>query len=213
MVFPEKTMNVNIPKTSTVSHEVPIFTELARDSGLPVSEVKARFRNEIIKKHDEALDDPSTLPLGDNNDELVYSAVNSLRQNLEHPEETTSDDQEYDEIMGFDPNEPVPGADIFSPPGDDGFGGGDFGGGGFGGGDFGGAGGGIDNLDMGFSDEGMASLDTVNDEMDDFGSDESGDSVNAMSELEPGGEVEPSGDEEGSAEAPPDIGGDDLVEA
>ena len=39
MVFPEKTMNVNIPKTSTVSHEVPIFTELARDSGLPVSEV------------------------------------------------------------------------------------------------------------------------------------------------------------------------------
>ena len=42
-------MKLNIPKSTTVSHELPIFTELSRDSGLPVSEIKARFRKEMLE--------------------------------------------------------------------------------------------------------------------------------------------------------------------
>lgn len=184
-------MEINIPKTATVSHELPIFNELAKDSKLPVSEVKARFHSKMLELHQKALDDPAMLSLGGDNDELVHMAVNELRQELQHPEETTSDDDEYDRLMGFDPNEPVPGSDIFDQAaGGDAFGGmgGDMGGGmgggmgGFGG-DMGGAGGGIDNLDLGFSDEGMASLDEVPDANGEIPED-AGD-VNALSELEP----------------------------
>ena len=214
-------MDLNIPKSSTVSHELPIFTELSRDSGIPVSEIKARFRNEMLEKHKEAMDDPSKQVLGGNEQDMVHDAVNSLRQKLEHPEEQSDDDKEYNDMMGFDPNEPAPGADMFAAPddfggGDGGFGGGDFGGG-FGGGGFGG--GGIDNMDLGFSDEGMASFDQVNDDFSDFGSEADGDSVNAMSEIEPGSpdtETEPLdlGDsgEESSGEDLDLGGGDDLAE-
>ena len=208
-------MDLNLPKTATVSHELPIFKELSHDSGLPVSEVKARFRNEMIEKHNEVMEDPSKRVLGDNTQDLVHAAVNSLREKLAHPEEQTEENDEFDEIMGFDPNEPAPGGDMFAM--DDGFGGGeDFGGGGgggfSGGGDFGGGGGGIDNLDLGFSDEGMASLDSVSDEMGDFGSEATGDEVNAMSEIEPGAPDEsadePAETETGASNEAPDSSDD-----
>lgn len=212
-------MDLNIPKSSTVSHELPIFTELSRDSGIPVSEVKARFRNEMLEKHKDAMDDPSKQVLGGNEQDMVHDAVNSLRQKLEHPEEQTDDESEYDAIMGFDPNEPAPGADMFSAPDDFGGGDGGFSGGGFGGGG-GGFGGGIDNMDLGFSDEGMASFDQVADDFGDFGSEADGDSVNAMSEIEPGGgdtetETEPldlGSSDEGSSDDIDLDGGDDLAE-
>jgi hypothetical protein len=203
-------MKLDIPASATVSHELPIFRELAQDSGLPVSEVKARFRNKMLEKHDELLEDPSKQVIGGDGDmELAHEAVNSLRQELEHPEEQPEKD-EFDDILGFDPNEPPPGADMFSQSsggdaGFDGFGGGA---GGFGGG----AGGGIDNLDLGFSDEGMDAINSVDSGFDGFGDDITGDSVNAMSEVEPGGE-EPSGDEEGGPEEPPETENfDDLAE-
>ena len=209
-------MELNIPKTCTTSHELPIFSELARESGLPISEVKARFRNEMLDKYEEVLDDPSKQLMGDDGQELVHSAVNSLRQKLERPEEQPDSGDDFDDIIGFDPNEPPPGADMFSQSsgGDAGFGG--FGeGGGFGGGAGGfggGAGGGIDNLDLGFSDEGMDAINSVDSGFDGFGDDITGDSVNAMSEVEPGGE-EPSGDEEGGSEEPPETENfDDLAE-
>ena len=82
----------------------------------------------------------------------------------------------------------------------------------------GGFGGGIDNMDLGFSDEGMASFDQVADDFNDFGSEVDGDSVNAMSEIEPGGdntETEPldlGGSDEGGSDDI-DLGGsDDLAE-
>lgn len=196
-------MDLNIPKSSTVSHELPIFNELSQDSGLPVSEVKARFRNKMLDLHQKALDDPSTQPLGTDSQEMAHTAVNELRTELDHPEENWDDNDEYDQIMGFDPTQPAPGSDIF---GADDFGGGDFGGGdSFGGGDFGGGGfgGGIDNLDMGFSDEGMDAVNSVADDgFGDFGSEDDAGSVNAMSEIEPSGDsgetVEPSSEESGS---------------
>jgi len=202
-------MDLNIPKSSTVSHELPIFTELSRDSGIPVSEIKARFRNEMLEKHKEAMDDPSNQVLGGTEQDMVHDAVNSLRQKLEHPEEQSDEDTEYDDLMGFDPNVPPPGADMFAAPGDFGEDAGGFGGG---------FGGGIDNMDLGFSDEGMASFDQVNDDFGDFGSELDGDSVNAMSEIEPGSpdtETEPL--DNGSSDEGPaedfDLGGsDDLAE-
>lgn len=202
-------MKLDIPASSTVSHELPIFRELAQDSGLPVSEVKARFHNEMLEKHDELLDDPSKQVMGADDMEVAHSAVNSLRQKLERPEEQPETDR-FDDIIGFDPNEPPPGADMFSQPdagsGFDGFGGG-------GGGDFGGgAGSGIDNLDLGFSDEGMDAIDSVDSGFDGFGEENTGDSVNAMSEIEPGGE--PAETEEGGSEEPPETDNlDDLSEA
>ena len=199
-------MDLNIPKSSTVSHELPIFNELSQDSGLPVSEVKARFRNKMLDLHQNALDDPSSQTLGTDSQEMAHTAVNELRTELEHPEESWDDQDEYDQIMGFDPSQPAPGSDIF---GADDFGGGDFGGGDFGGGDFGG-GGGIDNLDLGFSDEGMDTVNSVADEgFDDFGSDADAGSVNAMSEIEPSGvsgeTEEPSTEEGGSDDLDLDI--------
>jgi hypothetical protein len=195
-------MELNIPKATTASHEVPIFNDMAKEANLPVSEIKARFRKKMLELHEKAMDDPSILSLGGGHDELVEKAIAELRTELQHPEETTNDDDEYSQLMGFDPNEPSPVGDIFdTPSGDGGFGGGGFGGGGggdfgggfgegsFGGGDgvgsTGGTGGGIDNLDLGFSDEGMAAVNSVengeNNESLDAGS------VNAISETEPGG--------------------------
>lgn len=211
-------MDINIPKTATVSHELPIFNELSQESGLPISEVKARFRRKMIELHDKALDDPSTQTMGGDSQEIVHNAINELRKELQHPEEQTNDESEYDDIMGFDPNEPAPGSDIFGA--DDGFG--DFGnfgadggfGGGFGGGgDFGGGfgGGGIDNMDLGFSDEGMDAVNSVADEgFGDFGSEDTGDSVNAMSDFEPGSPDETADTDMGGDEAPPDDS--DLLE-
>lgn len=212
-------MKLNIPKSTTVSHELPIFTELSRDSGLPVSEIKARFRKEMLDKYQELLDDPSSQVIEGEVQDLAHNAVNSLRRKLAHPEEETDDDEEYDSMMGIDGSDQAPGADMFAAP--DEFGGGDMGGG-FGGdmgGGFGG-GGGIDNMSLGFSDEGMSSFDEVNDSFSDFGSEATGDSVNAMSEIEPGGndtdeetETEPldlGGSEETAEESAG--GSDDLVE-
>lgn len=195
-------MELNIPKATTASHEVPIFNDMAKEANLPVSEIKARFRKKMLELHEKAMDDPSILSLGGGHDELVEKAIAELRTELQHPEETTNDDDEYSQLMGFDPNEPSPVSDIFDTPsgdggfgGDSGFGGGGFGGG-FGGGSFGGGdglgstggtggtSGGIDNLDLGFSDEGMAAVNSVenneNNESLDAGS------VNAISETEPG---------------------------
>lgn len=206
-------MDINIPKTATVSHELPIFNELSQESGLPVSEVKARFRRKMIELHDKALDDPSTMPMGGDSQDMVHTAINELRKELQHPEEQTDDDSEYEDIMGFNPDEQTPGSDIF---GDDAgfddfsdFGAGDGGGfgGGFGdGGGFGGGfGGGIDNMDLGFSDEGMDAVNSVAEEgFGDFGSEDDGGSVNAMSEIEPGSSDESSDTETGSDSAPPD---------
>lgn len=207
-------MDINIPKSSTASHELPIFNELSKESGLPVSEVKARFRRKMIELHEEAMLDPSKRMLGDDSQEMVHNAVNELRKELQHPEEAeVSDEDEYDDIMGFDPTQPAPGSDIF---GMDDFGsdadfGGGFGGGGFGdGGGFGG--GGIDNLDLGFSDEGMDAVNSVSGEgFDDFGSEDDAGSVNAMSDLEPAGE-DASGNEEGGSEEPPASDDSDLGE-
>ena len=214
-------MDINIPKTATVSHELPIFNELSQESGLPVSEVKARFRRKMIELHDKALDDPSTQPMGGDSQDMVHAAVNELRKELQHPEEQQSDDDEYQRIMGFDPSKPAPGSDIFGA--DDGFGdfsdfgadGGGFGGGfgdggGFGGG-FGG-GGGIDNMDLGFSDEGMDAVNSVAEEgFGDFGSEDDGGSVNAMSDIEPGSPDDSADTETGDSELPPDDSSD-LVE-
>lgn len=75
-------------------------------------------------------------------------------------------------------------------------------------------------MDLGFSDEGMASFDQVADDFSDFGSEADGDSVNAMSEIEPGGgdtetETEPldlGGSDEGGSDDIDLGGGDDLAE-
>lgn len=214
-------MELNIPKATTASHEVPIFNDLARDSNLPVSEVKARFRNKMLELHDKAMKDPSILSVGGGNDELVKMAVNELRKELQHPEESSDDEDEYDKLMGFDPNEPPPGGDIFDAPADNSFGGASGGfGGGFGGGDFGGGGsfgGGIDNMDLGFSDEGMDAVNSVeNGEFDDFGSEADAGSINAMSETEPGGGPDEADTTETGADetsTPDDLSGsDDLAE-
>ena len=191
-------MELNIPKATTASHEVPIFNDMAKEANLPVSEIKARFRKKMLELHEKAMDDPSILSLGGGHDELVEKAIGELRTELQHPEETTNDNDEYSQLMGFDPNEPSPVEDIFdAPSGDGGFGGGigggsgfggDFGGGGLGGGDgLGSTGGtgGIDNLDLGFSDEGMAAVNSV--ENDENSESLDAGSVNAMSETEPGG--------------------------
>lgn len=197
-------MELNIPKATTASHEVPIFNDMAKEANLPVSEIKARFRKKMLELHEKAMDDPSILSLGGGHDELVEKTITELRTELQHPEETTNDDDEYSQLMGFDPNEPSPIGDIFdSPSGDSGFGGGGFGGGGggfgggFGGGSFGGGDGlgstggtggtgGIDNLDLGFSDEGMAAVNSVENNENNKSLDAG--SVNAISETEPGGD-------------------------
>jgi hypothetical protein len=155
----------------------------------------------MLELHEKAIDDPSILSLGGGHDELVEKAIAELRTELQHPEETTNDDDEYSQLMGFDPNEPSPVGDIFdTPSGDGGFGGGGFGGGGggdfgggFGEGSFGGGDGigstggtgGIDNLDLGFYDEGMAAVNSVENDENSESLDAGG--VNAMSENEPGG--------------------------
>lgn len=192
-------MELNIPKATTASHEVPIFNDMAKEANLPVSEIKARFRKKMLELHEKAMDDPSMLSLGGGHDELVEKAISELRTELQHPEETTNDNDEYSQLMGFDPNEPSPVEDIFdAPSGDGGFGGSGFGGGGggdfgggFGGGGFGGGGlgstggtGGIDNLDLGFSDEGIAAVNSV--ENDENNESLDAGSVNAISETEPG---------------------------
>lgn len=210
-------MDINIPKTATVSHELPIFNELSKESGLPVSEVKARFRSKMLELHDKALDDPSTQVMGGDSQEIVHNAINELRKELQHPEEQTSDEDEYDDLMGFDPTEPAPGSDIFGM--DDG-GAGDFGdfgadggfGGGFGdGGGFGGGfgGGGIDNTDLGFSDEGMDAVNSVAEEgFGDFGSEDDAGSINAMSDFEPGPDDESADTDMGGSEPPPEDNSD-----
>ena len=181
-------MELNIPKATTASHEVPIFIDMAKEANLPVSEIKARFRKKILELHEKAMDDPSILSLGGGHDELIEKAIAELRTELQHPEETTNDNNEYNQLMGFDPNEPSPVGDIFdTPSGDGGFGGG-IGGGGFGGSDgLGSTGGtgGIDNLDLGFSDEGMAAVNSV--ENDENNESLDAGSVNAISETKPGG--------------------------
>ena len=209
-------MEINMPKTATVSHELPIFNELSKESGLPVSEVKARFRRKMIELHGEALDDPSKQLMGGDSQDIVHNAINELRKELQHPEETQSDEDEYDDIFGFDPTQPAPGSEIFddnagAAGGFDDFGAG--GGGGFGGGFGGGGGGGIDNMDLGFSDEDMAAVNSVADEgFEDFGSEEDAGSINAMSELEPGEPGETADTETGDAEPPPEDNSD-LPEA
>ena len=222
-------MELNIPKATTASHEVPIFNDMAKEANLPVSEIKARFRKKMLELHEKAMDDPSMLSLGGGHDELVEKAIAELRTELQHPEETTNDNDEYSQLMGFDPNEPSPIGDIFdTPSGDGGFGGGGFGGGGggdfgggFGGGGFGGGGlgstggtGGIDNLDLGFSDEGIAAVNSV--ENDENGESLDAGSVNAMSETEPG-ETEPSENNETKSDKSSNpvksSSGDDLAEA
>jgi len=214
-------MELNIPKATTASHEVPIFNDLAKEANLPVSEIKARFRKKMLELHEKAMDDPSILSLGGGHDELVEKAITELRTELQHPEETNSDNDEYSQLMGFDPNEPSPVGDIFdAPSGDGGFGGGiggggggSFGGGGGGLGSTGGTGGGIDNLDLGFSDEGMAAVNSVenneNNESLDAGS------VNAISETEPGGAELSENNETESDKSPNPVensSGDDLAE-
>lgn len=227
-------MELNIPKATTASHEVPIFNDMAKEANLPVSEIKARFRKKMLELHEKAMDDPSILSLGGGHDELVEKAISELRTEIQHPEETTNDDDEYSQLMGFDPNEPSPVGDIFdAPSGDGGFGsgtsggsGGDFGGG-FGGGGFGGGGldggdglgstgstGGIDNLDLGFSDEGMAAVNSV--ENDENSESLDAGSVNAMSETEPGGtELSENNETESDQSSNPveSSSSDDLAEA
>ena len=205
-------MELNLPKTNTASHEVPIFTQMAHEGNIPVSEVKARFRNKMLDVHDKAMDDPSTIPLGGNVQDMVHIAVNNLRSELAHPEEdNNSDEEEYDELANNDFQ--AAGADEFADTGDafDDFGSGDFGGGGDFGGDFGGdlggdfgGDGGIDNMDLGFSDDGMASLDEVSD--DDNG--EAAGEVNALSDLEPSSSE--SDTETESPEGDSDTGFDDF---
>ena len=222
-------MELNIPKATTASHEVPIFNDLAKEANLPVSEIKARFRKKMLELHEKAMDDPSILSLGGGHDELVEKAISELRTEIQHPEETTNDDDEYSQLMGFDPNEPSPVGDIFdAPSGDGGFGsgtsggsGGDFGGGFGGGGLDGGDGlgstgstGGIDNLDLGFSDEGMAAVNSV--ENDENSESLDAGSVNAMSETEPGGtELSENNETESDQSSNPveSSSSDDLAEA
>ena len=222
-------MELNIPKATTASHEVPIFNDMAKEANLPVSEIKARFRKKMLELHEKAMDDPSILSLGGGHDELVEKAISELRTEIQHPEETTNDDDEYSQLMGFDPNEPSPVGDIFdAPSGDGGFGsgtsggsGGDFGGGFGGGGLDGGDGlgstgstGGIDNLDLGFSDEGMAAVNSV--ENDENSESLDAGSVNAMSETEPGGtELSENNETESDQSSNPveSSSSDDLAEA
>ena len=216
-------MELNIPKATTASHEVPIFNDMAKEANLPVSEIKARFRKKMLELHEKAMDDPSILSLGGGHDELVEKAIAELRTELQHPEETTNDNDEYSQLMGFDPNEPSPVGDIFdTPSGDGGFGGGFGGGGGgdFGGGFGGGDGlgstggtGGIDNLDLGFSDEGMAAVNSV--ENDENSESLDAGSVNAISETEPGGtELSENNETESDKSSNPveSSSGDDLAE-
>ena len=83
-------MELNIPKATTASHEVPIFNDMAKEANLPVSEIKARIRKKMLELHEKAMDDPSILSLGGGHDELVEKAIAELRTELQHPEETTN---------------------------------------------------------------------------------------------------------------------------
>lgn len=152
-------MKLNIPQTSTVSHELPIFTQMSEDSGIPVSEVKARFRQEMIEQHRKAMDDPSMMPMNYDGDTIPNMAVESLSKKLENPEEATDEEEEYNRLFNLEPGEQDPSAEAFS----------------------------MDNYDLGFSDEGMESLNSVEDDFGDFGSDLGGSDINAMSEFEPVG--------------------------
>lgn len=191
-------MELNIPKTAMASHELPIFTQMANDSDLPVSEVKARFRNKMIEKHREVMEDPSKLPLGGDNQELIHSAVQDLSRELQHPEEdNNTDEEEYNDLMNMKPGQSDFGTDPFDIGGDFGEFSGGVSDGGFGaGGDFGSSG--IDNLDMGFSDDDMATLDQVDDTGDTVSDTDAGD-VNALSSIEPDAPSDDAGDE-GSAD-------------
>lgn len=151
-------MRIDIPKTSTVSHELPLFTELSNETKLPISEIKARFRQEIIEQHRKAMEDPSSLPMNADENAIIDLAVESLQTKLANPEEVVDEDKEYNDLFNLEPGEQDPAAQQFN----------------------------IDNMDLGFSDDGMSSLDGISDQFDDFGSVESGDDVNAISDIEPG---------------------------
>lgn len=98
---------------------------------------------------------------------MVDQAVNNLKTELEHPEEEIDEDKEYDNLFNVGLDDQAVGAEMFAQP--------------------------LDNMDLGFSDEGMNAInDTANAAFDGFGMDDmnmTADDVNNMSAIEPSAEI------------------------
>lgn len=160
-------MQVNIPQSSTVNKELPVVQEISSDSKIPVSEVKARLHKNMLDLHQKAMDDPSSVSYGEDSSLMVDQAVNNLKTELEHPEEEVDEDKEYDNLFNVGLDDQAVGAEMFAQP--------------------------LDNMDLGFSDEGMNAInDTANAAFDGFGMDDmnmTADDVNNMSAIEPSAEI------------------------
>lgn len=160
-------MQVNIPQSSTVNKELPVVQEISSDSKIPVSEVKARLHKNMLDLHQKAMDDPSSVSYGEDSSLMVDQAVNNLKTELEHPEEEIDEDKEYDNLFNVGLDDQAVGAEMFAQP--------------------------LDNMDLGFSDEGMNAInDTANAAFDGFGMDDmnmTADDVNNMSAIEPSAEI------------------------
>ena len=174
-------MELNVPTSGTASHESPAVVQLHEDTKVPVSEIKARLHDKVMELNHERLAKPSKAPYGDNAEDLREQSYKEVENELIHPEESeNAQDEEFKDIFG----DAYPGSEAFSSPEEDEtLGGVDFDN------DFGG---GIDNNAMGFSDEGMAALNsTADNAFDDFTTDsgvETASDVNNISAEEPGAE-------------------------
>lgn len=193
-------MELNVPTPTSISRESPAVVQMHEDTQVPISEIKAKLHHKIMELNKKRLQNPSEVPFGHSAEDMREQCFKEVEDELKNPEEQemTPEAEEYQDIFG-DEN---PGADAFAAPNAMG---GDFGGG-FGG-DFGGDfGGGIDNADMGFGDEDMATLDaTAENSFDDFTSDkgtETASDVNNMSADEPGAPEEDTGEETQPQEEP-----------
>ena len=180
-------MELNIPKSSSVNHELPVVQEISEDTKIPVSEVKSRLHQGLLDLHQKAMDDPKSVSYGDDSSVMVDQAVANLKQETEHPEETNDEDAEYDDMFNVpldDEDMQAPGADSFAA---------------------------TDNMDFGFSDGAMADINNTADAaFDGFGAEDdiSAGDINNMSVLEPG--ASPEGDGADSENTPSEDSGLDL---
>jgi hypothetical protein len=173
-------MELNVPTSGAVSHESPAVVQLHEDTKVPVSEIKARLHDKVMELNRERLANPSEVPYGDHADDLREQSYKEVEDELVHPEETeTVQDDEFKDIFG----DTYPGSEAFSAPAEE-----DETLGGVG--EDTGFGGGIDNSALGFSDEDMEALNGAADNaFDEFTADEGTEDasdVNNISAEEPG---------------------------
>ena len=195
-------MELNVPTPTTISRESPAVVQLHEDTQVPISEIKAKLHDKIMELNQKRLQTPTEVPYGHSTEDMREQCYKEVEDELKHPEEQemTPEAEEYQDIFGDE----APGADAFAAPNDMG---GDSFGGDMGGGFGGGFGGGIDNADMGFGDEDMATLnDTAENSFDEFTSEEGTEDasdVNNMSADEPGAPEEDTGEETQPQDEPP----------